>query len=276
MTEQQLPTFWVTGYLPNGVKASFTVPIGIGEHPFTSALAFTNALLESGFLLTEPGLNEGEQYYTITHIARRTQSGKDGKPPTPIIDFYADGHNFSSLKTWLNTSEQIQEFENWSGVKLANLKPFPGTAAIKRGENVDADSYVVALAVSRKVIWKHNPDYVEGSKTEAKRIFERFDTVHIPTADLSGKLGAGSPDTRRMGNTPPSQPATQGAPLMQEWGAFYKMVDPLYKGNLYHRKASIEKLVQTGEIDPKTHTKEQAYEIVKQHIATKNAQPEAG
>jgi hypothetical protein len=173
VSENQQPTFWTTGWLPNGCKVSFTIPVTMLD-AYETALAFTDALLKKGFRQSEPNLNEGEHEYTVTHVARRSQKSKKDNSVTPLIDFYHDGLNFSALKTWLNTPEQIADFERASGVKLANLKPFPGTAAIKRGESDDADAYVIQLQRPVKVIWKLNPDYEEGSTTQSKREFVRF------------------------------------------------------------------------------------------------------
>lgn len=173
------PQMSTAGWLPNGAKVYFTIPIALDqtEYAYEIALQFTNTLLSKGFMLTEPGLEAGEHSYTITHILRRTQPGKDNKPATPIIDFYHDSYKWSDLKTWLNTPEQITEFEAWAGVKLASMQSFPGNR-VEMGANPDADSYIVKLPIPAKVVWKNNPDYTEGSKTESKRLFERFEGVN--------------------------------------------------------------------------------------------------
>lgn len=189
-------TFWVTGYLPNGVKVSFTIALNSLADACKESTAFTDQLLAQGFRISETGLDTGEQSYTITHIARRVQPGKDGKPDTPIIDFYHDDLAFSGLKTWLNTPAQIASFEQWSGISLAAVPEYDGTAALKRGERAALDAkYIVALAPGKRVIWKHNPDYTEGSKTEAKRIFVRFD----------GIAAAAPAPTNSNGNSKPAQ-----------------------------------------------------------------------
>lgn len=181
-TNSQFPTMWTTGYLKNGMKVSFTFPIRNEMEATRQALEITNKLLADGFLMTEPGLEAGESSYTVTHVARRTQRNKKDNSTSPIIDIYHDDLSYSSLKTWLNTAEEIAAFQNATGLKLELLQSFPGTAAIKRGESPEADGYVVKLAHPAKVIWKANPEYIEGSTTEAKRIFVRWEAANVTPA----------------------------------------------------------------------------------------------
>ncbi len=89
MTDQnQLPTLWFTGFMPNGLKASVTLPIATddGHIFFNTALKFTNELLAAGFLLNEPGLEPGEERELIVTVMRRAKPSDD----TPIVDFYTD------------------------------------------------------------------------------------------------------------------------------------------------------------------------------------------
>lgn len=176
--EQQANTVWTTGYLPNGMKASFTFVITDPMNAFAEAMSYLNKLQADGLQMREPGLEAGEQSYTVTHIARRTQNNKkkDGTTSTcPLIDIYHDDLAFSSLKTWLNTPDEIADFERVTGLKLETIKTFPGTAAIKRGEGADADAFVYKLPQSVKAVWKLNPDYVEGSTSQQKRLFIRWE-----------------------------------------------------------------------------------------------------
>lgn len=173
-----------SGWLTTGMKVYITIPLGNLQPAaaYDRILEYSQTLLSKGLLLTEPGLEAGEQAYSITHIVRSTQPSKDGiKPPAPIIYFYHDNLKWADLKTWLNTPDDIAEFERWSGVKLASMKAFPSGARLELGRNPAEDTeFVTALTPARRVIWKHNPDYTDGSKTEAKREFVRFDTPPAP------------------------------------------------------------------------------------------------
>lgn len=167
-------------YLPNGLKVHYEFPIvdleamALIAAKYDDLIELTNILLSKGLSLEMPGLEAGEQSYEITHIARRTQRNKKDNTTTPIIDLYRENLSFSDLKTWVDTDDEIKAFESATGLKLSTIQPFPGTSAIKRGESPDADGFVIKLTRPVKAIWKMNPDYVEGSKTESKRIFVRW------------------------------------------------------------------------------------------------------
>lgn len=197
------------GWLPTGQKTYLTIPVGTftPEEAFDYLLNYSQRLLARGWLLTEPGLEAGEQSYSVTHIVRGTQPAKDGKPATPIIFFYSDNGKWSDVKTWLNTPADIAEFEAWSGVKLDTMKSFPA-GRLERSKDAQVDAnYVIALTPSRRMIWKLNPDYTEGSKTESKREFARFDTASVPTAALTTASTQNAPisaPTTNVTNTPPS------------------------------------------------------------------------
>lgn len=281
-TNNQLPQMSMAGYLPNGMKVFFTVPIALDqiEYAYEIALKMSNTLLAKGLTLTEPGLEAGEQSYTITHILRRTQPGKDGKPATPIIDFYHDDLKWSDLKTWLNTPEQIAEFEQWSGVSLKSMQAFPGSR-LERGNNPEADSYVVQLKPSVRVTWRLNPDYTEGSKTEAKREFVRFEstmpqnaaphaTKNAPPAQQVSSQ-AKAQETPQNGAMNDNEPIPYVAPGdKQWWPMLYKIITPWYD-NPKHAVNSAQRLAKGGPINVHEMTVAQAVEVIRKHLLDKSA-----
>ncbi len=82
------PMMGVNGWLPNGARVYFNIPIRSPETAFDDALAFTNALLAKGFRQTEPGLNDGEYREQIGMVGRRNKTNSDGSI-SPVIDLYA-------------------------------------------------------------------------------------------------------------------------------------------------------------------------------------------
>lgn len=204
MEQQAQNTVWTTGFLPNGMKASFTFVISDPMNAFAEAMAYLSKLQADGLQMREPGLEAGEQSYTVTHIARRTQNNKkkDGTTSScPLIDIYHDDLAYSSLKTWLNTPDEIADFERITGLKLEAIKTFPGTAAVKRGESTDADAFVYKLPHSVKAIWTLNPDYVEGSTTQQKRLFARWEVAGNAPQSSQKAVSSGSEGEQLIWNT---------------------------------------------------------------------------
>jgi len=125
-------TIWMTGYLPNGFKVSLT----LDEH----ATAATVQTLLSKVALAEaagvqpnlPGLEPGEETEEITAVMRRAKPS-DG---TPIIDFYPQWQGafgrFKYASMYLDTPEEIAEFEAQSGLKLADIPVYDGQQALQR------------------------------------------------------------------------------------------------------------------------------------------------
>lgn len=134
--DNQAPTVWTTGYLPNGMKVSYTLPITDPMNAYQEALAFTNKLLADGLLLSEPGLEAGEESETIITVMRREKS--DG---TPIIDFYpAWGAGtdepygtYKYIHKYMNDDAEIGEFLKVSGFKrLEDVPLYEAQAPLKR------------------------------------------------------------------------------------------------------------------------------------------------
>src|SRR5690348_3416784 len=103
-TPQQYPTMWTTGYLANGMKVSFTFPIRNEFEACKQALEITNKLLADGFLMTEPGLEAGEESEMIGRVSRRSKTNSD-KTVSPVIDLYGvhDALKFKVMSIYLDT-----------------------------------------------------------------------------------------------------------------------------------------------------------------------------
>ena len=183
MDNQQVPTFWITGYLPNGVKVSYTVPITTDA--YAEAMTFSNHLLESGFTTNERGLEAGEKKDKVGYVLRRSVVNESGE--TPVIDVYVDHEamTWRTVKVYLNTPEQIAEFEHVSGLTLDSLPYYEGKDSVERGD-AKLGKYVTPVKNAFYAISKANPKYVEEmdkdkQKLIAKKLFVRWEVANGAT-----------------------------------------------------------------------------------------------
>lgn len=176
MSENSSPTAWTTGWLPNGAKVSFTIPVTL-DGAFDTVLDFTNRLLAAGFLLAEPGVGDGEKQDMVGWVCRHVKIDDDGSE-TPVIDLYADHESVTHkiVRMYLNTPEDVRAFEAATGVKVNNLPLVETPGAIERAPNIPAAKKIIRLAQPVAAIHKANPNYEEGSK-KLKRLFVRWGSV---------------------------------------------------------------------------------------------------
>ena len=280
---EQLPTFWVTGYLPNGVKVSYTVPIPFEVSPYEAAMQFTNMLLQGGFLLHEPGLEVGEEKERIVTVMRR-EKPSDG---TPIIDMFpqwgAGGDEpfgtYKYLHVYLNTPEDIAAFLSAAGLKSLDQIPlYDGQGALRRTagkkhpkEFTPPQAFMVVRAQGKEKTGSDGQPYRPWELVRYEPVSPApAPAVQPPTAGLNDKLGAG--DNRRMASEPPAANGSDPLDKLLKdcWSAFYKAVDPLFK-HTNHRQNFMEKHLNTGDIKPLSMTGHQAVEFVKRHLEAEKA-----
>lgn len=171
----QLATFSVSGWLPNGMRVYFTIPMPNGVSAFDQALMFTNGLLEKGFIQHEPGLGDGEHRETIGWVGRRAKVNDDGTE-TPVLDLYVnnEGMQHRFIGVYLDTPEEVTAFETASGLKLTSIPLNPTGSPVDRSNT----ALVVRAPKPFVIIYKDNPRYDENSKDKKpKRYFERFDGI---------------------------------------------------------------------------------------------------
>ena len=168
---------WVKLFHPS--SAQVTIPLRL-DKPILVAEAqalmesVTN-LLQAGFSVDAPGLEDGEHVEEIGFVVRRAKANADGTE-TPVVDLYPSRGNFRQLGKYLNNEADIQSFETACGVGLKSLPLYEGDNSIERSKNPKLDKYVVALKHPVKVVWKLNPKYEGGNdKRNSKRLFVRWD-----------------------------------------------------------------------------------------------------
>ncbi len=173
MTDNQYPTFWITGYLPNGCKVSYTVPIE-GD-PYGEALRFTDTLLSHGFSTHDPGLEAGATKEKLGYVVlRSTKAGKN------VIDLYVDHEKMvnRTVMIYPNEDESIAIFEKATGLRI-NALPLCDADRINRSD-AKAAKYVVKVPNQVYFIYKPNPNHDPNEKDITKmkpaRLFQRFET----------------------------------------------------------------------------------------------------
>ena len=177
-------TGWVKLFHPS--SAQVTIPLRL-DKPILVAeaqalMASVTSLLQAGFSVDAPGLEDGEHVEEIGFAVRRSKVNSD-ETETPVVDLYPARGNFRLLAKYLNAEADVREFESACGVTLVTLPLYEGDNSIERGKNPKMDKYVIALKHPVKVVWKLNPKYEgENDKKNSKRVFVRWGSV-VPVAD---------------------------------------------------------------------------------------------
>jgi hypothetical protein len=206
---------WVKLFHPS--SAQVTIPLRLDKPILVveaqALMESVTSLLQAGFSVDAPGLEDGEHVEEIGFVVRRTKANADGTE-TPVVDLYPARGNFRLLGKYLNNEADIQAFEVACSLNLNSLPLYEGDNSVERGKNPKLDKYVVALKHPVKVIWKLNPKYAgENDKKSSKRLFVRWDGLPaIPTS------GAMSLDDARKCICPvgsKSHPEFKGMPFEQ-------------------------------------------------------------
>ncbi len=189
MEDSSNTTGWVKLYHPAGAQVTFPVDLNVLVTPdqATTMLQSVTNLLNAGFSVFQPGLEDGEQMDQIGFVVRKEKEGEGGEI-TPVIDLYPANGNFRLLHIYLNTPADVQAFEKATGVKLEKLPIYEGTNAIERGQSAKVDRFVVKLSSPVKVVWKLNPRYdpdeTDIKKKKPRRLFVRW--ADAPAAPAEG------------------------------------------------------------------------------------------
>jgi hypothetical protein len=119
-------SIWIKAWTPDGFQVSLTLP----ALTVADAMRHLDDVRAHGLLTTLPvdgGLESGESAETITMCVKRMK--KNRKDETrPIIDVYWDGAGFKFVSIYLDTDEQIADFEAVSGLKVKDMPKYPSTA----------------------------------------------------------------------------------------------------------------------------------------------------
>jgi hypothetical protein len=180
---------WVKLYHPTGAQVTFPLMPGVElTHDMARAyLRSVDNLLEVGFSVNAPGLEDGEFTENIVNVCRREKTNTDGTT-TPIVDLYPQNASFKLLSMYLNTAHDVKAFEQAAGIPLARLPLYEGEAAPEKGKDAKRDKFIFQLASPIKMVWKLNPKWEgESDKKHAKRQFVRW-------ADIRPEAPAPAPE----------------------------------------------------------------------------------
>ncbi len=172
-------TGWTKLFHPAGAQVSLPVPL----EPLSAdqARAMFNsvaALIDAGFTVTAPGLEEGELAEEVNAVSLR-----NAKDNTPIVDFYSANTKLLKkfMHLYLNNEQDVADFEAATGLHLAGLTVYDGSLAIARDDN-KAGKYITPLPRPIKLVWKLSPKWEEWKATGAegqephKRLLVRYES----------------------------------------------------------------------------------------------------
>ena len=129
MTDEPINNGWTKLYHPTG--ALVTIPISLVDQILPSHAENISrsieTLIAAGFSPNMPGLEAGELMEEINAVARR-----EGADMTPIIDFYSSNKFLEKkfMHAYMNTPEDIEAFQQATGILLDTLTTYDGQIAI--------------------------------------------------------------------------------------------------------------------------------------------------
>src|ERR1051325_8129008 len=125
-------------YHPRGPLVTLPVPSDPNE-----AFTHINRCLDAGWLVTAPGLEEGEHKEDVGYVLRGACDGMNETTPTILLYSTNEAHSFNFLKVYLNTADDVAAFEYAAKVKLADLPECAGNDKPERGKGPKTDRYIV-------------------------------------------------------------------------------------------------------------------------------------
>lgn len=120
----------IEGYMLNGFKLTLALPCNTVEE----GLMHVRAAIQAG-ITPEPQDPNANQTETIVTVVRREHEDRNGRI-TPVVDFYpawqGDYGQFRFCGVYLNTPEDIAQFESQSGLKLMNMPLYEAQGPLQR------------------------------------------------------------------------------------------------------------------------------------------------
>lgn len=174
-------TFWVRGYTADGFQVSVTLAVD----PKNLAQWITDAMSAiraGGIQPREQGTEPGELTDTLFAVIRRSKLNEDGSE-TPVVDFYNEHFEFKVLHVYLNTKDDVQAFEDATGLALGSIPYCDRDAALSRS-NRAYSQYAVSAKTRAQFVYRKNPKW-DDSKTPAenkthKHLFVRWLNTGAP------------------------------------------------------------------------------------------------
>ena len=213
-------TGWVKLFHPNGPQVTLPVPMlaRLSAEQAVEMLASVSAYLSAGFLVSAPGLEDGEQKQEVVSVSRR-----EGKDAVPIVAFYLAHPKVLKkfLHAYLNNVEEIQAFEAATGIRLADIPLWEGERDIDK-DNKNAARHIVPLARPISLVYEVGEKWkrwsAEGGKSTGeiephKLLLVRYDAgTRVPVAAKTTTASAsvesnGTPVIRKYADGSDANPA---------------------------------------------------------------------
>jgi hypothetical protein len=151
----------------------------------TNLVKSVDTLIAAGFTVNLPGLMDGENYEQIGAAVRREKQNDDSTVTT-VVDVYPVNGNFRLIGMYLNTADDIKNFETATGLKIDAMPLYDG-APIERGKNTRLDKFIVPVKTAAKLVWKLNPKWEgDNDQRHAKRSFVRWDGLRPANSETNG------------------------------------------------------------------------------------------
>lgn len=164
---------WVKLWTASGAQVTLPVPFA---DP-VAMLAYAESYLAAGWLINAPNLEAGEYKETIGFVCRMSVISKRDGVKVDKIALYPN-HPAAMWKcgqVYLDTSADVDAFEEATGLSLSALQEYPSDAAPKRDGT--GAQFIIPVQRPTVAIFKKNEKYVEGSKDQPKAYFVRWDGV---------------------------------------------------------------------------------------------------
>ena len=198
----------------SGLRLRVAFPLKTGdklgpyEHPADELNKLIDGYLALGFTVREVGVEPGEESEEVGYVLRTTVDGKNG--PCPRIFFYSPhaAVEYQCGSVYLNTADDVAEFERQSGLKVNTMQEWPSGAAPKKSDR-GAMKFITpckAFSVVRKANPKYDPKAAEAAAAKKetyavpKRVFVRYGGTPaakeiVQQAAKTGPAGANADDT---------------------------------------------------------------------------------
>jgi hypothetical protein len=186
MTEEHNPICgWTKLFHPRGPQVTLPLP----PDP-AAALAAVSAALDAGWLVTAPGLEEGEEKEQVGWVLKSIFSNEGRETPFVLLYSANEALTWSFLKVYLNTEQDVAAFEHASRMKLTELPEYVGQDKPQRSASGRTDKYIVPAPRPFGVVFKKNPkhDATEAGKMKPARLFVRW-AESLPAAQPADESG---------------------------------------------------------------------------------------
>lgn len=164
---------WVKLYHPRGPLVTFPLK---GE--LASYKQQVQDLLDDGWLLTAPGLEEGEEKELVGYVLRGEIEHDGITTPTVLLYAHSEELKWPILKVYLNNRADVEAFQYASKMNLLELPLYAGNDKPQRGAKQLTDKFIVPAAKPFGVVFKknpkHNPDEKDVTKKKPARLFVRW------------------------------------------------------------------------------------------------------